>query len=158
MGRYYLALVDYPLKDDVIIDKPIARNPKNRLKMDIIPDGKSAKTAFKKLLQSGGDTELISAKLYTGRTHQIRVHLNSIGRHILGDDLYGFKGKKDKINRVFLHAYLLYLVHPQTGENLEILAPLFDDMKSFLDTNFSQKELSQVLNKNYIKQSFLNIN
>ncbi|HFQ60982.1 MAG TPA: RluA family pseudouridine synthase, partial [Epsilonproteobacteria bacterium] len=97
MGRYYLALIDCPLKDDTIVDKPIGRNPKNRLKMDVVPHGKSAKTAFVKLAQTAYDVELIAAKLFTGRTHQIRVHLNTLGRHILGDDLYGFKTKRDKI-------------------------------------------------------------
>jgi len=63
MGRYYLALIDHPLKDDVIVDKPIARNPKNRLKMDLVEGGKSAKSAFIKLLNSPKDIELISAKL-----------------------------------------------------------------------------------------------
>ncbi|HEY9129990.1 MAG TPA: RluA family pseudouridine synthase, partial [Sulfurovum sp.] len=89
MGRYYLALIDCPLKENTVVDKPIGRNPNNRLKMDIVPHGRSAKTAFVKLLTSQHGVELIAAKLFTGRTHQIRVHLNSLGRHILGDDLYG---------------------------------------------------------------------
>lgn len=93
MGRYYLALIDLPLKDNIILEKPIARNPSNRLKMGIVENGKYAKSAFSKIALSQNEKyELIAAKLYTGRTHQIRVHLNSINRHILGDNLYGFKG------------------------------------------------------------------
>jgi len=143
MGRYYLALIDCPLKEDVIVDKPIGRNPKNRLMMSVVPNGKSAKTAFKKLLTSQYDVELIAAKLFTGRTHQIRVHLNTLGRHILGDDLYGFKTKRDKIARVNLHAYLLYLVHPISGEKMEFVAPLFDDMKTYISKNFDQGEIDE---------------
>jgi len=143
MGRYYLALIDHFLKEDVVVDKPIGRNPKNRLKMDVVPHGKAAKTAFKKLLTSVHDVELIAAKLYTGRTHQIRVHLNTLGRHILGDDLYGFKSKRDKIPRVYLHAYLLYLIHPITGEKMEFTAPLFDDMKLYLSKYFDQGDIDE---------------
>ncbi|MEA3434656.1 MAG: RluA family pseudouridine synthase [Campylobacterota bacterium] len=146
MGRYYLALIDCPLKDDIVIDKPIGRNPKNRLKMDVVQDGRNAKTAFVKLLTSPYDVELIAAKLFTGRTHQIRVHLNTLGRHILGDDLYGFKTKRDKIARVNLHAYLLYLVHPITGEKMEFVAPLFDDMKTYMSKYFDQGEIDEKIN------------
>jgi 23S rRNA pseudouridine1911/1915/1917 synthase len=146
MGRYYLALIDHPLKEDVIVDKPIGRNPKNRLKMDVVAHGKPAKTAFKKLLTSAYGVELIAAKLFTGRTHQIRVHLNTLGRHILGDDLYGFKSKRDKIARVNLHAYLLYLIHPITGEKMEFTAPLFDDMKRYLSKYFDQGEIDEKIN------------
>ena len=146
MGRYYLALIDCPLKDDTVVDKPIGRNPKNRLKMDVVPQGKPAKTAFKKLLTSAYDVELIAAKLFTGRTHQIRVHLNTLGRHILGDDLYGFKTKRDRIPRVYLHAYLLYLVHPKSGEKMEFEAPLFDDMKTYMTKYFDQGEIDEKIN------------
>ncbi len=89
MGRYYLAIIDLPLKENVIIEKPIARNPHNRLKMGIVENGRYAKSAFNKIALSQNEKyELISAKLFTGRTHQIRVHLGSINRHILGDNLY----------------------------------------------------------------------
>lgn len=143
MGRYYLALIDCPLKDDVVVDKPIGRNPNNRLRMDVVPHGKTAKTAFKKLVSTEHGTELIAAKLFTGRTHQIRVHLNTLGRHILGDDLYGFKSKRDKIARVNLHAYLLYLTHPISGKKMEFTAPLFDDMKRYIAKYFDSKEISE---------------
>jgi len=154
MGRYYLALIDHPLKEDVMVDKPIGRNPKNRLKMDVVPHGKEAKTAFRKLLTSQYDVELITAKLFTGRTHQIRVHLNTLGRHILGDDLYGFKTKRDKIPRVYLHAYLLYLTHPVTGEEMEFIAPLFDDMKTYLTKYFTPEEIAQKLDPRVLKEGF----
>jgi len=157
MGRYYLALIDCPLKDDIVVDKPIGRNPKNRLMMSVVPEGKTAKTAFVKLLTSPYNIELIAAKLFTGRTHQIRVHLNTLGRHILGDDLYGFKTKRDKISRVNLHAYLLYLVHPESGEKMEFVAPLFDDMKLYLSKNFDQSDVDEKIDPLLLGNRFLNI-
>jgi 23S rRNA pseudouridine1911/1915/1917 synthase len=157
MGRYYLALIDCPLKDDIVVDKPIGRNPKNRLKMDVIPNGRSAKTAFVKLLTSQHGVELIAAKLFTGRTHQIRVHLNTLGRHILGDDLYGFKSKRDKISRVNLHAYLLYLVHPVSGERMEFVAPLFEDMKAYISKNFDQGEVDEKIDPHTLGTLFNNL-
>jgi len=157
MGRYYLALIDCPLKDDIVIDKPIGRNPNNRLKMDVVQDGRNAKTAFVKLLTSPYDVELIAAKLFTGRTHQIRVHLNTLGRHILGDDLYGFKTKRDKIPRVYLHAYLLYLIHPTTGEKMEFVAPLFDDMKTYMSKYFNQGEIDEKINPLTLGTRFNNL-
>ncbi len=157
MGRYYLALIDCPLKDDVIVNKPIGRNPKNRLIMGVIAEGKAAKTAFKKLLSNQYGVELIAAKLFTGRTHQIRVHLNTLGRHILGDDLYGFKTKRDKISRVNLHAYLLYLVHPITGEKMEFTAPLFDDMKLYLSKYFDQGEIDEKIDPLTLGSRFTNL-
>jgi len=155
MGRYYLALIDCPLKNNIVVDKPIGRNPNNRLKMDVVPHGKSAKTAFKKLVSTEHGTELIAAKLFTGRTHQIRVHLNTLGRHILGDDLYGFKTKRDKISRVNLHAYLLYLVHPVTGERMEFTAPLFDDMKTYIMKYFDQDEIGEKIDPLMLGSGFM---
>ncbi len=154
MGRYYLAIIDYPLKEDVVVDKPIGRNPNNRLKMDVVPQGKEAKTSFVKLSEGRGDIELIVAKLFTGRTHQIRVHLNSLGRHILGDYLYGFKSKKDTIARVNLHAYLLYLKHPESGKKMHFVAPLFDDMKAFISQNFDQEEIDRKISPELISHYF----
>ncbi len=157
MGRYYLALIDCPLKDDTVVDKLIGRNPNNRLKMDAVPHGKTAKTAFVKLAQTIYDVELIAAKLFTGRTHQIRVHLNTLGRHILGDDLYGFKTKRDRIARVNLHAYLLYLVHPETGEKMEFVAPLFDDMTDYITKYFDQEIVDRKINPETMGSLFTHI-
>ena len=125
--------------------------------MDVVQHGKSAKTAFKKLLDTAHGTELIAAKLFTGRTHQIRVHLNVLGRHILGDDLYGFKSKRDKIARVNLHAYLLYLTHPATGEKMQFTAPLFDDMKAYLAKYFDDELLSEKIDPAQLDASFSTI-
>ena len=157
MGRYYLALIDYPLKESGIVEKPIGRNPNNRLKMDIRDNGKEAKSAFCKLLENEKRIELIAVKLFTGRTHQIRVHLESLGRHILGDTLYGFKSKKDTIDRVYLHAYKLYMRHPRTDERMEFVAPLFSDMKNFIENNFKKGEIDEKLNASIIDNYFTTI-
>ena len=159
MGRYYLALIDLPLKDNMIIDKPIARNPKNRLKMAVIDNGKKAKSAFAKLVTSKNDKyELISCKLFTGRTHQIRVHLNSINRHILGDNLYGFKGELNKINRFYLHAYILYLTHPRTGERMSFKANIPQDIQNFLTHHFNMGSVNEQIDENHIVSVFNSFN
>ncbi|MBD3792673.1 MAG: RluA family pseudouridine synthase [Campylobacterales bacterium] len=154
MGRYYLALIDYPLKSSGIVDKPIGRNRNNRLKMDIVAEGKEAMSAFYKLAESEKQIELIAVKLFTGRTHQIRVHLQSLGRHILGDALYGFKSKQDTIDRVYLHAYKLYLTHPVTNQAMSFIAPLFPDMQNFIDQNFNEGEIYEKINPNVIDDYF----
>ncbi len=154
MGRYYLALIDHPLKEGVTVNKPIGRNPVNRLKMDIVPHGREAKTSFVKIAEGKGGAELIAAKLFTGRTHQIRVHLASIGRHILGDNLYGFKSKKDTIARVYLHAYQLYLTHPRSGEKVQFVAPLFEDMSEFVIQNFDHDEISNKIDPKSLSKYF----
>ena len=154
MGRYYLALIDYPLKDNIIVNKPIARSPKNRLKMDIVEGGKEAKTAFVKLAEGKSDIELIVAKLYTGRTHQIRVHLATLGRHILGDTTYGYKSKSYKVNRVQLHAYQLYLTHPRTKKNMTFIAPLFDDMQNFISNHLNISEIENNIKDGEIDRLF----
>ncbi|CAA6817863.1 MAG: Ribosomal large subunit pseudouridine synthase D (EC [uncultured Sulfurovum sp.] len=158
MGRYYLALIDYPLKESGILEKPIGRNPNNRLKMDVVLKGKEAKSAFYKLTETRKQIELIAVKLFTGRTHQIRVHLESLGRHILGDDLYGFKSKKDTIKRVYLHAYKLYLRHPSSGKKMEFVAPLFGDMQNYIDKEFKEGEVHEKINPNRINSYFTTLN
>ena len=155
MGRYYLAIVDMPLKDNIIIDKSIARSQNNRLKMAIDENGRNAKSAFYKLSLSNKENfELIAAKLYTGRTHQIRVHLSSINRHILGDNLYGFKGELNKINRFYLHAYYLYLTHPISNKQMRFKANLPKDMEEFLNNNFQRENINDKLNENNIISYF----
>jgi 23S rRNA pseudouridine1911/1915/1917 synthase len=136
MGRYYLMLLNEPLKEAVCIDKPIARNPKNRLKMAYVKNGREAKTLFVPIYEN-----LAAAKLFTGRTHQIRVHLNTIGRYILGDELYGKKNQKT--NRVMLHAREIYFIHPG-GKKLSIIAPMFDDFINKLPKGIKNEEISDI--------------
>ena len=159
MGRYYLAIIDLPLKDDITIDKPIARNPHNRLKMGIVEGGKNAKTSFAKIVTSDDNNyELIAAKLYTGRTHQIRVHLESLQRHILGDALYGFKGNLDKLKRVYLHAFSLYLQHPITGADMSFNIGIPEDMEQFYNKNFTKEEKNGKISQEFVTSRFDTIN
>jgi 23S rRNA pseudouridine1911/1915/1917 synthase len=145
MGRIYLAIIDLPLKENCEIDRPIGRNPKNRLKQTIMPNGRNAKTRFLKLC--GEKEELIACKLFTGRTHQIRVHLNSINRHIIGDELYG---AKESDERIMLHAYILYLIHPTTGKKIFFEAPLFADMENKIKNIC--KENNEIIQQNIINK------
>lgn len=155
MGRYYIAIIDTPLKEDITIERSISRNPKNRLKMLASTTGKYAKSSFAKLITSHDNRyELIAIKLHTGRTHQIRAHLESISRHILGDYTYGFKSKKDKIIRVMLHAYTIYFTHPKNGKDILHSAPLFEDMQNLLQKHFDKKELDEKLTTDYIMDCF----
>jgi len=143
MGRYYLAVISPLLKEEeTLIDKPIGRSSQNRLKMAISESGKSAKTMFRKLaLSNDASSELIVCKLFTGRTHQIRVHLESISRHILGDHLYGTHQKDSKVDHILLHAYRLYLVHPTNGQRLSFTASLDTIMEAYLTKHFNPKEI-----------------
>lgn len=159
MGRYYVAITDLPLKDDITVNAAMGRNPSNRLKMGLVSSGKSAKTSFVKLSLSNNEKyELIAAKLYTGRTHQIRVHLESLQRHILGDVLYGFKGNVDKIKRVYLHAYSLYLKHPITNKDMNFNISLPKDMEDFYKSNFTEEDYNEKINSEYIISRFDSIN
>jgi len=139
MGRYYLMLLNHPLKEAVCVDEPIGRNPKNRLKMAIVKNAKDAKTLFLPI-----EENLTAAKLYTGRTHQIRVHLTKLGRYILGDTTYG--KKEQKIPRVMLHAREIYFTHPN-GKKISIIAPMFDDFKKLLPKGFNDEKISNLSNR-----------
>lgn len=140
MGRYYIAIIDVPLRENTVVDLPIRRSMNNRLKMDVHKEGRVAKSAFCKLALSKDEKkELIGVKLFTGRTHQIRVHLHALSRHILGDSLYGFKSQSGTIPRVMLHASMLYLMHPHTNEPLCVHAPLMEDFENMLSHTFDKE-------------------
>lgn len=156
MGRYYLAVITPPMKDDLtLIDRPIGRSAGNRLKMACTDQGKPARTLFKKLLPSRDEKqELIACKLFTGRTHQIRVHLESISRHIVGDHLYGVKSNKDRMARILLHAYILYFTHPTSQKRVEFSAPVADEMKAYLTKYFNTESIHEVTRANHIEHCF----
>ncbi len=145
MGRFYLAIINPPLKETtVIIDKPIGRSAQNRLKMAEVEGAKAAKTHFQHLAYTNDEkNELIACKLFTGRTHQIRVHLETFSRHILGDHLYGVKN--DKLEQIMLHAYVLYFIHPTTKEKCQFTAPLSAHMQDYITKNFEQEIINEQL-------------
>jgi len=157
MGRYYLAIIDKPIKKDAIIDRYIGRLRSNRIKFSVNTSLKkrNATSFFTKIaLSNDGEHELIAIKLITGRTHQIRAHLESANRHIIGDELYGYKGDISLNHRIFLHAYILYINHPTIKEDISFVATLKDDMRNFLNTNFNKEEIDEVMDKDNIINSF----
>jgi len=157
MGRYYLAVVTPPLKDDItIIESNIGRSSHNRLKMASgLEHGKYAKTSFKSLVLSDDEkSQLIACKLFTGRTHQIRVHLESINRHIIGDHIYAVSPKVQKSQRILLHAYIIYFIHPSTKEKVSFIANLDKIIKNEIDKKFNKEQINEVMESDYIIHSF----
>ena len=128
--KYYLAIVDGKTEDFGIIDKPIARKLPSIIERTIRDDGDQAITKYK-TLEFKNNMSLVECKLETGRTHQIRVHMASIGHSIIGDDLYGVSSTL--INRQALHAYKIKFVHPVSRKETVIKTELPDDMKKVLE-------------------------
>jgi len=124
INRIYHAICYGNIKEDEgIIEKPIGRHSVDRKKMAVNPNGKEAVTHYKVLKRFGNYT-YISCKLETGRTHQIRVHMASIGHPLLGDEVYSGRTSTFKLKGQCLHAMTLGFIHPQTGEYVEVNAPL----------------------------------
>ena len=125
IDRKYRAIVHGHLKEEEFtIDKPIGRSRNDRKKMAVDMMGKRAVTHVKVLEYLKGYT-YVECALETGRTHQIRVHLSSIGHPVLGDDTYGPKTCPVKgLEGQTLHAYYIGFVHPRTGEYISVTAPL----------------------------------
>ena len=123
--RRYRAIVCGNLKEDEErIDAPIGRHPIERKKMAVVrTGGKSAVTHYRVLERFGAYT-YIECRLETGRTHQIRVHMASIGHPLLGDEVYGRGKNPFHLEGQTLHAMVLGFVHPSTGEYMEFEAPL----------------------------------
>lgn len=129
--RWYLAIIKgRPKAESGLIDAPIARHKVNRKKMAVDPLGRSALTYYR-VLQSFGKYSLLQLKLRTGRTHQIRVHLASIGLPVVGDATYG-KGESAGLAGQALHAFRLRLIHPGTKEVLDYYSPPPSDFQGAL--------------------------
>ena len=120
------------------IDAPIGRDPFRRKQMAVLRSGKEATTVIDPL-KRGKHFSLISVRLLTGRTHQIRVHLKHNQTPILGDSTYGIAkiNKKYGVKRQLLHAYRIRLSHPIKDQNLSLTAPLPHDMKGIMRDSFS---------------------
>lgn len=131
--RRYTALVEGVVKpDEGTIETMIGRNPRNRKEMAIVSrNGKRAVTHYT-VLERFENYTLIEARLETGRTHQIRVHMAHIGHPIVGDPVYGFKKQKFHTEGQLLHARVLGFIHPRLGEYREFEAPLPDYFVSIL--------------------------
>jgi 23S rRNA pseudouridine1911/1915/1917 synthase len=133
--RYAVMIWGHLSSDSLTIDKPIARDPRDRKRMAIVNKGRPAKTDLIRLARfDAGD--LLRAHLHSGRTHQIRVHLASIGHPVMGDDVYGGGGGRRVAGlppkRHFLHAAWLAFNHPVTGTPLDFRSPLPVDLRRSL--------------------------
>lgn len=148
LKRHYLALCyGVPIQLSGRIDKNLARSPKNRLKMTVVKTGgKHAVTNYTvKKIYFDGLLSLIECRLETGRTHQIRVHMNEIGHALVGDSLYNNKRKylgelsvelQNAINhfpRQFLHSYKIAFSHPVSGKEMQFEIPLPQDLENLLN-------------------------
>ena len=125
MEKHYRAVAHGSFsKGEGLIDAPIGRHPIDRKKMAVVPNGKPSRTEWHVLEHLHGATYL-DVHLLTGRTHQIRVHMLSIGHPLLGDKIYAPNLKTPvRIPRLMLHAYTLAFTHPTTGKRLTFCAPL----------------------------------
>jgi 23S rRNA pseudouridine1911/1915/1917 synthase len=124
VDRRYLALVEGTLVSDQIVEAPIGRDPKDPVKMAVVATGagREAATLISPIASVNACT-LVQCKLATGRTHQIRVHLRSLGHPLLGDATYGSKKPATEaplINRQALHAWRLAFAHPRTGQIVQV--------------------------------------
>lgn len=143
VNRRYLCLVHGNIASDTgLIDAPIFRSDKVRTRMQVSdkPQARSSVTTFKVLERFESSNKdngfsLIECKLYSGRTHQIRVHMEYIKHWCVGDPMYGTPGKADNLGltRQFLHSYFVEFEHPRSGEVLSFYAPLPQDLQDTLD-------------------------
>lgn len=138
--RDYLALVLGDITSGGSVDAPVGRHPVQRIKMAVTARGKPARTHYRVIERLTGCT-LLHCSLETGRTHQIRVHMQSIGHALVGDPVYGAKPKKttaqvgsllDGFTRQALHAWKLSLVHPESAQIMQWQADMPDDFAALL--------------------------
>ncbi|MBY0578416.1 MAG: 23S rRNA pseudouridine(1911/1915/1917) synthase RluD [Burkholderiales bacterium] len=137
--RQYLALVHGIVARGGTIDAPIGRHPTHRTKMAVVGSGKPARTHYR-VLESHCGCTLLECTLESGRTHQIRVHMQYIGHPIVGDPVYGNKPKQSENSvllaafpRQALHAKRLSFAHPESGEFLEFESDLPEDLAALLE-------------------------
>ncbi len=128
--RTYLAIARGVVAGPGSVDAPIGRHPTQRTRMAVVPGGKPAVTHYRPVRRFPAHT-LLECDLETGRTHQIRVHLASIGHPLEGDPLYGGRGSR-RLARQALHAWKLAFVHPSTGKSVRFEAPPPADFEALL--------------------------
>ena len=116
------------------IEAPIGRDPKHRTRMAVVPDGRASVTGYR-VRERFSEWTLLDLDLVTGRTHQIRVHLDAIGHPVAGDRVYGTGTSRrgpDGLDRLFLHAWRLELTSPSTGQLIRATAPLPPELETVL--------------------------
>lgn len=128
--KTYLAWIEGKLNQkNITVNKPIGKHRHHNQKMIVSATGKPAITHIHQL-QTRKDISLVSCQIETGRKHQIRVHLSSLGHPIVGDELYG--QRSCYIQRMALHAYRLQFIYPLTNKKMDIICDIPDDMKKML--------------------------
>lgn len=135
VDKIYLAIARGHFKEPSgAIEAPIGRDPKNRQRFAVLATGKEALTKYRVVAEEKG-MSLLQVRLYTGRTHQIRVHLSHIGHPVLGDRLYGGPSNSPPFHahRQMLHAWKIAFPHPSTGEQMVFTAPTPDDFRDNLE-------------------------
>ena len=136
--KKYYAIVHGRIDEDGTVDQPIGKNPDHVARRMVREDGAPSVTHYKILghgkEEDGQDVTLLSLKLDTGRTHQIRVHMDWLGHTLYGDDLYGSPAFPEKFGRQALHAYSLTFTHPKTGETINIETKMPKDMEDLWNT------------------------
>lgn len=134
LTRKYIAIVHGNFRqDEGTVDAPIGRHPTNRKKMCITEKNSRNAVTHYKVLKRFNEYTFVECRLETGRTHQIRVHMASIGHPVLGDKTYGVKKEKYNLSGQLLHAKLVGFVHPVTGEYMEFETDIPERFKKFLN-------------------------
>jgi 23S rRNA pseudouridine1911/1915/1917 synthase len=133
--RYAVLSWGHIAEDRITVERPIARDPRDRKRMAVVSTGRPARTDFSRLARFDS-ADLLRARLHSGRTHQIRVHLASIGHPVVGDDTYGGGGGRRLVTlppkRHFLHAAWLDFRHPASGQRLDFRSPLPPELDAAL--------------------------
>ena len=133
--RYAIACWGHLDGETLTVDQPVARDPRDRQRMAIVPGGRAARTDFRRLARFAS-ADLLRGHLHSGRTHQIRVHLSHVGHPVLGDDTYGGGGGRRLAGlppkRHWLHAAWLRFHHPGTGALVDVRSPLPPDLTASL--------------------------
>lgn len=138
--RTYWALVHGNIVEDRgIVDAPLGRHPKDRIKMAVVAKGGREAVTHFHVLKRYGDLTWVECKLETGRTHQIRVHMAYIQHPVVNDPLYGYKKDHFPIEGQALHSHSLDLVHPVTDENMHFEAPAPADFLACLERAAQRK-------------------
>lgn len=132
--RSYLALVHgVPAMPTGTIDAPIGRDPVHPTRKKVVPDGRPARTHYR-VREDFGKASLLEVDLETGRTHQIRVHLATIGHPVVGDRSYTRRADPVRVKRIFLHAARIVFNHPVTGAETIVESPLPPDLVAALES------------------------
>lgn len=130
--KTYLCIVHGKIDESGTIEEYMTRNPKDRKKMMVSEEGKLSVSHYERL-DYNNEYSLVKVQIKTGRTHQIRVHMNYIHHPILGDKLYGLKKEKILFDSQVLHAYNLQFIHPQTHEKINVIGKLKPDFMTAIE-------------------------